>query len=92
LTCFFAQDAPLKWPCDPRFKLAEFELPPFLPIEVLPDASPGAATVDGVAVASGSRIETIAMMRQTTFRTDQQLGRSAVLGQTRSFAGTLSCV
>ncbi len=46
-----------KWLRDPRFKPAEDELPSFLPVEVLPDASPGAAMADGDAVALGSRIE-----------------------------------
>jgi transposase len=46
-----------KWLRDPRFKPPEDELPSFLPVEVLPDASPGAAMADGTAVALGSRIE-----------------------------------
>jgi transposase len=46
-----------KWLRDPRFKPPEDELPSFLPVEVLPDASPGAAMADGAAVALGSRIE-----------------------------------
>ncbi len=35
-----------KWLRDPRFKPPEDELPSFLPVEVLPDASPGAALAD----------------------------------------------
>ena len=35
-----------KWLRDPRFKPAEDDLPSFLPVEVLPDASPGAAMAD----------------------------------------------
>ncbi len=46
-----------KWLRDPRFKPPEDDLPPFLPVEVLPDASPGAAMADGDAVTLGSRIE-----------------------------------
>ncbi len=46
-----------KWLRDPRFKPPEDDLPPFLPVEILPDASPGAAMADGTAVALGSRIE-----------------------------------
>ncbi len=46
-----------KWLRDPRFKPPEDELPSFLPVEVLPDASPGAAMSGGDAVASDGRIE-----------------------------------
>ena len=46
-----------KWLRDPRFKPAEDDLRSFLPVEVLPDASPGAAMADGAAVALDSRIE-----------------------------------
>ena len=46
-----------KWLRDPRFKLSEDDLPPFLPVEVLPDASPGAAMTAGAAVTLDSRIE-----------------------------------
>ncbi len=46
-----------KWLRDPRFKPPEDELPSFLPVEVLPDASPGAVMADGAAVALDSRIE-----------------------------------
>ncbi len=46
-----------KWLRDPRFKPAEDELPSFLPVEVLPDASPGAAMAAGTTVTSDSRIE-----------------------------------
>ncbi len=46
-----------KWLRDPRFMQAEDELRSFLPVEVLPDASPGAAMSDGDAVASDCRIE-----------------------------------
>ncbi len=46
-----------KWLRDRRFKPPEDELPPFLPVEVLPDASPGAVMADGAAVALDSRIE-----------------------------------
>ena len=46
-----------KWLRDPRFKPPEDDLPPFLPVEVLPDASPGAVMADGAAVALDSRIE-----------------------------------
>ncbi len=46
-----------KWLRDPRFKPAEDDLPSFLPVEILPDASLAAAMSDGDAVASDSRIE-----------------------------------
>ncbi len=46
-----------KWLRDPRFKPAEDEHPSFLPVEVLPDVSPGAAMADGGTVALDSRIE-----------------------------------
>ncbi len=46
-----------KWLRDPRFTPAEDDLPWFLPVEVLPDASPGAAMADGDAGALDSRIE-----------------------------------
>ncbi len=46
-----------KWLRDPRFKPPEDDLPSFLPVEVLPDASPGAAMAAGAAVALDSRIE-----------------------------------
>ncbi len=46
-----------KWLRDPRFKPLEDELPSFLPVEVLPDTSPGAVMADGAAVALDSRIE-----------------------------------
>ena len=46
-----------KWLRDPRFMPSADDLPSFLPVEVLPDASPGAAMVNGDAVALGSRIE-----------------------------------
>ena len=46
-----------KWLRDPRFKPAEDDLPSFLPVEVLPDASLAATMSDGDAVASGGRIE-----------------------------------
>ncbi len=46
-----------KWLRDPRFKPPEDELPSFLPVEILPDASPGAAMADGAAAALDSRIE-----------------------------------
>ncbi len=46
-----------KWLRDPRFKPAEDDLPSFLPVEVLPDASPGATMADGAAAALDSRIE-----------------------------------
>ncbi len=46
-----------KWLRDPRFKPSEDDLPSFLPVEVLPDASPGATMANGDAVALGSRIE-----------------------------------
>jgi transposase len=46
-----------KWPRDPRFKPSEDDLPSFLPVEVLPDASPGATMANGDAVALGSKIE-----------------------------------
>ncbi len=42
-----------KWLRDRRFKPPEDELPPFLPVEVLPEA----AMADGDTVALGSRIE-----------------------------------
>jgi len=46
-----------KWLLDPRYMPAEDDLPSFLPVEILPDASPGAAMSDGDAVASDGRIE-----------------------------------
>jgi len=46
-----------KWLRDPRFKPPEDDLPPFLPVEVLPDASLAAAMSDGDSVASDGRIE-----------------------------------
>ncbi len=46
-----------KWLRDPRFKPAEDDLRSFLPVEVLPDASPGAVMADGDAGALDSRIE-----------------------------------
>ena len=46
-----------KWLRDPRFKPPEDDLPPFLPVEVLPDASSGAAMAAGAAVTLDSRIE-----------------------------------
>ncbi len=46
-----------KWLRDPRFTPAEDALRSFLPVEVLPDASPGAVMADGAAVALDSRIE-----------------------------------
>lgn len=46
-----------KWLRDPRFMPSADDLPSFLPVEVLPDASPGAAMANGDAVASDSRIE-----------------------------------
>ncbi len=46
-----------KWLRDPRFTPAEDALRSFLPVEVLPDASPGAVMADGAAVAVDSRIE-----------------------------------
>ncbi len=46
-----------KWLRDPRFMPAEDDLPSFLPVEILPDASLGAAITDGDAVASDGRIE-----------------------------------
>ena len=39
-----------KWLRDPRFKPPEGERPLFLPVEVLPDALPGAAMADGDTV------------------------------------------
>ena len=46
-----------KWLRDPRFMPSADERSSFLPVEVLPDASPGAAMANGDAVALGSRIE-----------------------------------
>ena len=46
-----------KWLRDPRFMPAEDDLPSFLPVEILPDASLGAAMANSDAVASDSRIE-----------------------------------
>jgi transposase len=46
-----------KWLRDPRFMPAEDEHPSFLPVEVLPDASPVAAMAQSDAVASDCRIE-----------------------------------
>ena len=46
-----------KWLRDPRFKPPEDDLPSFLPVEILPDASLAAAMSDGDAVASDGRIE-----------------------------------
>ncbi len=46
-----------KWLRDPRFKPPEDDLPSFLPVEVLPDASPGAVMANGDAGALDSRIE-----------------------------------
>ncbi len=46
-----------KWLRDLRFTPAEDALRSFLPVEVLPDASPGAVMADGAAVALDSRIE-----------------------------------
>ena len=46
-----------KWLRDPRFMPAEDDLPSFLPVEILPDASLAAAMSDGDAVASDGRIE-----------------------------------
>ena len=46
-----------KWLRDPRFMPSADDLPSFLPVEVLPDASPGAAMANCDAVASDSRIE-----------------------------------
>jgi transposase len=46
-----------KWLREPWFKPLEVDLPSFLPVEVLPDASPGAAMAHSDAVALGSRIE-----------------------------------
>ena len=46
-----------KWLRDPRYMPAEDELPSFLPVEILPDASLAAAMSDGDAVASDGRIE-----------------------------------
>jgi transposase len=45
-----------KWLRDPRFKPSADDLPLLLPVEVLPDASPGAAMANSDAVALGSRI------------------------------------
>ncbi len=46
-----------KWLRDPRFMPPEDDLPPFLPVEILPDASPVAAMAQSDAVASDSRVE-----------------------------------
>ncbi len=46
-----------KWLRDPRFMPAEDDHPSFLPVEVLPDASPGATMANGDAVALDGRIE-----------------------------------
>ena len=46
-----------KWLRDTRFMPSADERSSFLPVEVLPDASPGAAMANGDAVASDSRIE-----------------------------------
>ncbi len=46
-----------KWLRDPRFMPSADDLPSFLPVEVLPDASPVAAMADGGTVALDSRIE-----------------------------------
>ena len=46
-----------KWLRDPRFMPSADERSSFLPVEVLPDASPGAAMANGDAVALDSRIE-----------------------------------
>ncbi len=46
-----------KWLRDPRFKPPEDDLPPFLPVEVLPDASLAAAMSYGDSVASDGRNE-----------------------------------
>jgi len=46
-----------KWLRDPRLKPPEDDLPSFLPVEVLPDAYPGASMADGDAVVLDSRIE-----------------------------------
>ena len=45
-----------KWLRDPRFKPSADDLPLLLPVEVLPDASLGAAMANSDAVALGSRI------------------------------------
>ena len=46
-----------KWLRDPRFMPSADERSSFLPVEVLPDVSPGAAMANGDAVATDSRIE-----------------------------------
>ncbi len=46
-----------KWLRDPRFMPSADERSSFLPVEVLPDASPGAAMAHSDAVTSDSRIE-----------------------------------
>ena len=46
-----------KWLREPRFMPSADDLPSFLPVEVLPDDSPGAAMAHSDAVASDSRIE-----------------------------------
>jgi transposase len=46
-----------KWLRDPRFMPSEDDLPSFLPVEALQDASPGGTMANGDAVALGSRIE-----------------------------------
>jgi transposase len=46
-----------KWLRDPRFMPSEGDHPSFMPVEVLQDASPGAAMAHSDAVASDGRIE-----------------------------------
>jgi transposase len=46
-----------KWLRDPRFMPSADERSSFLPVEVLPDASPGAAMADGDAAVLDSRVE-----------------------------------
>ena len=46
-----------KWLRDPRFMPSADDLPSFLPVEVLPDASPAQPWRMAMAVASDSRIE-----------------------------------
>ena len=57
-----------KWLRDPRFMPSADDLPSFLPVEVLPDTSRGAAMTNGDAVALGSRIEITLLQRSQSLR------------------------
>ncbi len=50
-----------KWLRDPRFKPSEDDLPSFLPVEVLPDASPVAAMAQSDAVSGDAEITVLAL-------------------------------